>query len=430
MAPESPQFLRPLNTLLLLATVSTVLAIFLRHPGFALLAVGGIAAIVYTYAEAARSLSNLDVRRHHHPRAFQGSTVNVSLTIGEGRKTRGELVMVEDEFPPGNTHRIRRLVEYPLGGGRGIELAYQGSCDHRRGMYILGPVRMQTHDSMGFWRREVIIECFTRLLVYPEAVDLHSMELLGEGTLPNAGLEMTRRAGAGEEFLGLRAYRPGDPLRRIHWKTSARHRELLVKEFREEIVTLVSIFLDIGRMGLVGVGDQTSVEYGTKCCASIARHSTSLGHRSQLFTVGATVDHLPPGSGTSHLLSLLDRLAYLKPEGDSGFLAVVGDLAGTLPRGSTAVMILGAATIDASAAHAVLARLLSRGVLPIFVLIDDRAFIKIFREQEERHSQAMSMEETVRTLRLAGARVHVIGKARSMSQALLQGLEREEIVIP
>lgn len=427
MTPDTLQILRPRNTLLFFATLSMVMGVFLHHPGFLMLAVGGIVAVVMAYLGAYRSLENLEVRRHHHPRAFQNSPVTVSLSIGEGKGTRGELVLVEDEFPPGNTSRIRRLVEYPLGEGRGVEIAFQGNCDHRRGMYILGPVRMETHDSLGFFRREVVVECFTKLLVYPEAVDLTGMNLLGEGTLPNAGLEMTRRPGAGEEFMGLRPYRPGDPIRRVHWKSSAHHGSLLVKEFREEVTTLVSLFLDVGRMGLVGVGDQTSVEYGTKCCASVARRASALGHRMQLFTVGKSVDHLPPGAGTGHLLSILDRLAYIRPEGDSGFLAVVGDLAATLPRGSTAVLILGATTIDGDTAHGVLARLMARGVLPIFILIDDRAFIKIFREQEIRHAEAMSLEETARTLRLAGARVHVVGKARSMKQALLQGLEREAV---
>lgn len=424
IAPDTVQFLRPRNTLLFFATAGLVAGVLTRDPGFLFFAAAGLAALVVAFAEAKGLLDGLTVRRRHHPRAFQNSSLAVSLEVGVGRGAHGELVLVEDEFPPGSTSRIRRLVEYPLEDGGGVELTYRGGCDHRRGMYFLGPVRLEAFDALGFFRREEAVECITRLLVYPEAVDLTRAGLLGEGVLPNAGLEMTGQSGAGEEFMGLREYRNGDPMRRVHWRSSAHHGELLVKELRQEVTTLVTFFLDLGRMGLVGVGDQTSMEYGTKCCASLAKRAHSLGHQMQLFAIGKKVEHLPPGSGTGQLLSLLDRLTFLKAEGDSGFLAVAADLAGLLPRGSTAVLIQGATTIDGEAARRLVSRLVARRILPIFVVIDDRAFIKIFREQEDSHARALPLEDTVELLRLAGARVHLVGKDRNMEQALLQGLDR------
>lgn len=425
IAPDTVQFLRPRNTLLLFATAGLIAGVVTRDPGYLFFALGGIAALLVAFAEARGLLRGLTLRRQHHPRAFQNSALFVSLQLQADRPGSGELILVEDEFPPGNTSRIRRLVEYPMEEGSGALLAYKGTCDHRRGMYFLGPVRLEACDALGFFRREEVVECITRLLVYPEAVELTRARVLGDGVLPNAGLEMTGKSGAGEEFMGLREYRPGDPMRRVHWKSSARHGELLVKELRQEITTLVTFFLDLGRLGLVGVGDQTSMEYGTKCCASLAKRAHALGHQMQLFAIGRKVEHLPPGSGMSHLLSLLDRLTFLKAEGDSGFLAVAADLAGFLPRGSTAVLIQGATTIDSDAARRLVGRLAVRRILPIFVVIDDRAFIKIFREQEDSHAQALPLEETVTLLQLAGARVHLVGKDRSMEQALLQALDRE-----
>ncbi|CAN5374404.1 hypothetical protein BH09SUM1_BH09SUM1_02340 [soil metagenome] len=421
----TPQFLKPRNTLLFFSVLSLVIGGFLRHAGLIAFGVAGVGALVIAFVQAYGLLSGVRVQRLHHPRAFQGSSVAVNLQVAGEDDRAPELLLVEDSFPPSSTSRIRRLVEHPLKKGNVIEINFVGSCDHRRGRYILGPVRLQAADGYGFFTRELIMESFTELLVYPLAVELRSTKLLGEGTLAHVGLEMSRRSGLSEEFAGVRDYRPGDPPRLVHWKSTARHGKLMVKEFQEEITTLVSLFIDMGKLGLVGVGDQTSVEYGVKSCASIAKRTIELGHRLQFFGVGEKVDHIPPGAGTVHLLTVLDRLSLLRAQGDSAFAIVVGDLARELPRGSTAVAIMGATTIQFDAMERALAIMLDRHILPIIVLVDDRAFIKIYREQEMAHVKAASLEEITRRLTLLGARVHVIRRAKTIEQALIQGLEQE-----
>jgi uncharacterized protein (DUF58 family) len=419
------QFFKPRNTLLLLGTLSIMVGIFLRNPLLLQISAASFSAVALSFFQAFRTLRNVEVARSHHGRAFQGSEVAVSLRLHATEGTDSELVVVEDDFSPASAGRVRRLLENPLRRDDIIEINYFGSCDHRRGLYLIGPVKLRSQDAFGFFSREVTVDCLTRLVVYPLAVDLQHAKLLGEGILPHVGLEVKPRAGVSEEFLGVREYRHGDPPRFIHWKSTARHGRFMVKEFEEEITTLTTFFLDLGRLGLVGIGDQTSVEYGIRCCASLSKRATELGHQIQFFGIGKDIEHVPPGAGTFHLLTILDRLAFLKPEGESGFAAVVKDLVKNLPRGSTAVLLTGATTVHLETMSATVSLLVDRMVLPIFVLIDDRAFIKIYREQESRHVEALPLEEVAKQLQLLGARVHIIRRAKSMEQALLQGLERE-----
>ncbi len=426
--PYTLQFLKPRNTLVFLATLSGYLGFTLQNPRLLMLFAASLAALVMALWQTRGLLSSVRVRRTHYPRAFQGSTVAVNLEVTGEDKKEPELLVVEDSFPPATTSRIRRLLEKPLRENQVMAIQFFGPCEHRRGLYVLGPVRAEACDAMGFFRRQLIIDEFTTLTVYPEAVNLTQVDLLGEGTLAHVGLDMTRNTGASEEFLGIREYRPGDSPRIVDWKSTARHNELMVKEFEEERTTFISFFLDLGRLGLVGVGDQTSVEYGIKSCASLAKRAVERGHHIELFTVGEEVDHIPLGGGTAHLLTILDRLAIVRPGGESAFAAVVGDLAPGLARGGTAVLLMGATTIDFETIEPVIAQMIYRQILPVIVLIDDRAFIKIFREQEDRHYTALPLEEIVRNLTLMGARVHVVSRGRSMEQALLQGLERETVL--
>ncbi|MCC6547548.1 DUF58 domain-containing protein [Candidatus Sumerlaeota bacterium] len=392
-----------------------------------LLALGAmcLVAIMLMILEAKGMLAQISVTRQHQPRAFQGQAVPVRLMVSCKGARSPELLLIEDYFPPASNSRFRKLVEYPLHANRLVEMDYYGPCDHRRGMYILGPVRLQAKDSLGFFSREVIIDEFSELLVYPQAVDLNEAELLGEGILAHVGLETTRRTGHSEEFLGVREYRAGDPTRLVHWKLSARHAKLIVKEFQEEMTTLVSFFIDLGKLSLVGVGDQTSVEYSIKCCASLAKHAVERGHSVQLFSISESVEHISAGAGIAHLLAMLDRLAVMRPQGDAAFSIRVMDLASTLPRGSTAILLFGAANAELESLSRAISIFVDRHILPIVVLIDDRTFIKVYREQEESHFKAPPLEKVAQHLMLMGARVHVVRRNKSMEQALLQGLERE-----
>ncbi|HNM47323.1 MAG TPA: DUF58 domain-containing protein, partial [Candidatus Sumerlaeota bacterium] len=206
----------------------------IANPHLVALGVMCFMTMIAMLIEARSLLSQISVKRQHQPRAFQGQAVPVRVMVSCKGVLAPELLLIEDYFPPASNGRFLKLVAYPLGSDRVVEMNYYGACDHRRGLYTIGPLRLQACDSLGIFARETLVDEFMDLLVYPQAVDLNESELLGEGTLAHVGLEMTRRAGHSEEFLGVREYRTGDPTRLVHWKLSARHNRLIVKEFQEE----------------------------------------------------------------------------------------------------------------------------------------------------------------------------------------------------
>jgi uncharacterized protein (DUF58 family) len=429
---KEPAFhpLKPRNVLVFAATLALFLGVFLGNSALLVLASVALGGLVMGFMDARRVLDRVEVIRIHAPRAFQGSSLQVSLRIRPQLAHAPELLLVTDEFPPGSTHRFRYLVEESLSPDRLIEFDYTGSCDHRRGRYILGPVRLEGADGLGLFPNEVLVGCFSELVVYPRTVELTRLNLLGDGVRSHVGLETSRRLGTGEEFVGVRDYRIGDPQRLIHWRSTARHGRLMVKEFQEEITTLITIFLDLGRLGLTGVGDQTSIEYSVRACASVAQRAIDRGHALQFFGVGARVEHLPPGSGTAQLLAVLDRLSFLKAEGDSSFPVVFRDLALTLPAGGTAVAILSVTAVLIDPIEETVRLCIERRILPVLILIDDRGFVKVFHEQEMQHLRSLTPEEMEKRLTLAGAQVHVIRRARNPDAAILEALDGKVVVSP
>lgn len=419
------QLLNPRTLLAFLAGVGLYTGVALRNPALVFLGATSLMLIAVGYWRASRLLRDLEVRRTHQPRTFEGQQVPVTLEIRNATRVRHSLLLVEDNFPPGDTWRMQHLLGRPVDARSKAAIHYTGSCDRRRGLYTLGPVFLEACDPLGLFRKKLGVEEFTFLLVYPTAVNLTMAEVLGDGTLAHVGIETTERAGASTEFIGVRPYRIGDSPNAIHWRSTARAGELIVMEFQETMTTQVTFFLDLGRMGLTGLGDQTSVEYAIKATASLARRAIEKNHLVQLFAVGREIEHTPLGGGARHLLAILDQLAMLKSEGEAGFARVVLEHLPLLAPGGTVFLVVSATMLDYDQARLLIDTMRRRRLLPVIVLIDDRAFVKLFREQETLHGEARPLEVTARLLILEGARVHLVTKARSPEQALVQGLDRE-----
>ncbi|MBI5153642.1 DUF58 domain-containing protein [Candidatus Poribacteria bacterium] len=418
------RFLTPRNLLVVLFCTSTSLGWSLRNPELLFIGLTALFVLVTGSWSASRYLRDVRAERRHPKRVFEGQLVHVELDAWMEGASSPSLVLAEDNFPSAAASRVRHLIAEPFAPRETVTLDYHADCVHHRGLYINGPLSFEAWDPLGLFRRQLDVPCPSEILLYPAAVDLQCTEVLGEGTLAHVGSQTTRRAGHSEEFNGLREYRPGDSPSTIHWRSTAHGGRLMVKEFQEERTTLVTFFLDLGRMGLTGLGDQTSVEYAIKAAASLAKRAVEMTHAIQLFAVCAMIEHIPPGSGTGHLLMMLDRLSFLKVSGDVDFAGTVSRHVALLPRGSTAILLQGATTIDVNTTAALISRLVDRRILPIVVLIDDRAFLKIWREQEVRHAAAMTLDESVRFLTLLGARIHVVTKARTPAEALRFGLEQ------
>src|SRR3981081_3774152 len=168
-------------------------------------------------------------------RAFEGDTILIDLELVSSRGTRGPARMA--------------------GSVAGVELATAAGLITKKGWTerkVVGPARrgpvvstgwaVETGDLLGLFReRDTSTQGDTELaLVLPRSPSLGTRH-------PGRELEASAaasRAGTGTELFGVREYRPGDPLRRIHWRSSARHGELIVREYEPPGIQSLGIFCD------------------------------------------------------------------------------------------------------------------------------------------------------------------------------------------
>jgi uncharacterized protein (DUF58 family) len=251
----------------------------------------------------------------------------------------------------------------------------------RRGSYRLGPLRIRTGDPFGLFSSEMIVGQPTSVVVFPRVVPLPHWRLPPspmDGTTP-----VKRRNEAVSPLVsGIRPYVHGDAINRIHWLSSARHSELLVKEFDLEQAADLWIVLDLDRGVHAGVGPEASVEAAVTVAASIALR-TLADNRSVAMTASARrVQVNQPDRGPRVEQKLLHLLANVQADGVNPLAEVIAATLPQLRRGMTLCIVTGSTDRTWVRALAVLRR---RGVAVIVMLLDRASYAA---DEPDEQSQA------------------------------------------
>jgi hypothetical protein len=162
------------------------------------------------------------------------------------------------------------------------------------------------------------------------------------------------RSTAGSEFYGSREYQHGDPLRRIHWRNTARRGQFVVKEFEETSQGSVLVAFECSREW--GSGRETTLEYSVRIAASLARLSGQVGRFSGVLAP-------PTPLLAAHWMEAMDYLAGLTVGGGAG----LEELVASVGPGQTLVAVVPAAATDLIPC---LGSLSARGVRLVVVLLE------------------------------------------------------------
>jgi uncharacterized protein (DUF58 family) len=151
-----------------------------------------------------------------------------------------------------------------------------------------------------------------RVTILPQVEDLGKVDVSARRVGPWPGTIPSRIVGVGTEFFELRLYSPGDELRRINWKASARQSRLVTNAFETERVTDVLVTLDCSETVLSSVFSFDVEEFEVTLAASLCSQLLLQGNRVGLLVYGAERTWVPPAFGKRQLLRILSGLAITK----------------------------------------------------------------------------------------------------------------------
>ena len=271
--------------------------------------------------------------------AGKEARVKLELT-NDGRVPTG-LLLLEDQLPYALGTRPRFVVDR-LGTRRKRSVVYTVRSDVR-GKFTIGPLAVRVSDPFGLVELNRSFSSTSALVVTPRVVPLPPIPLAGAWTGSGDNRPRAFASGSAEDVT-VREYRRGDDLRRVHWRSSARVGELMVRREEQPWQSRATLFLDNRQLAHRGRGANSSLEQAVSIAASVATHLVQRGFVVRLVTAtgdeegGSWHDRGGRAGETAPLLETLAVVApvtrpdldtrWLQDPGHSGLLvAVVGAIA-------------------------------------------------------------------------------------------------------
>ena len=199
-----------------------------------------------------------------------------------------------------------------LGGRRQVEVTWSFLPDCR-GVYPTQSPRITTGFPFGLWEAARGLTAANSLVVWPRTVAVGPVPSTGGGQTTEGHSPRNRPGGSGD-FLGVRPYRRGDSLRRVHWPQTARSGQMVICELQSHAVPRVQVVLDTNPAAHAGTGPDCSLEWAIRIAASFV--SAWLADGAEVDLILANGPTTPPGrSLSSRRTTALDALAKIDPAG-------------------------------------------------------------------------------------------------------------------
>ncbi|GGK70443.1 DUF58 domain-containing protein [Mangrovihabitans endophyticus] len=344
-------------------------------------------------AYVGRSRYKLACTRSLEPgRAPVGSTARVVLRLQNLSRLPTGTLMLEDRLPYALGSRPRVVLER-LAPHQASSVGYTVRADVR-GRYPVGPLVIRLTDPFGLCELNRSFPSVDRLTVIPQVVELPMVRLTGE--FAGAGDSRARSVAVhGEDDAATREYRRGDDLRRVHWRSTARTGDLMVRREEQPWESRATVVLDTRQYAHQGEGPAASFEWAVSAAASVAMHLRRAGYKLRLVTgTGVDID----GSEIAGDGLILDTLADVKPA-QNGDISVLVEHVRRRSDGGLIIGLFGALTVPEAEA---LSGLRGNGATCIGFALDTSTWIDV--TEADRVAADQAREATTLSLIRSGWR--------------------------
>jgi len=245
-------------------------------------------------------------------KAQKGDEVQVELRI-ENKGERLDYVEMFDEIPPGAVV-VEGKNRFPLSLERGEKVSIRYKIRlNIIGNYVFGGLTVRWWEPTFTVSKEVTLAFKSALQVIPRIHDLKKCGLKPTQVRMHFGNVGSTSLGPGTEFFCLREYTPGDELRRINWKCTARRDQLMVNEYQMERSGDVVIVVD-ARTNLPREGDRNElVDHEVEAAASLASYLLKERNRVGLLILGETMETAKLAYGKRQFYRIVDKLLKVQP---------------------------------------------------------------------------------------------------------------------
>jgi uncharacterized protein (DUF58 family) len=322
-----------------------------------------------------------------------GTPARVQLRLSNLSRLPTGTLLLEDRLPYALGSRPRLVLER-LAGQRASTVAYNVRAEVR-GRYEVGPLVVRLTDPFGLCELTRSFTAVGRLTVVPQVVPLPTVRLASEHA--GSGDSRARSVAVhGDDDVATREYRHGDDLRRVHWRSTAKAGELMVRREEQPWETRATVVLDTRKFGHRGEGPTSSFEWAVSAAASIALHLRRNSYKIRLVTGTGLDEDATERDGDG---VILDALAEVNVSASSD-LVLLTDRIRRRSNGGLIVAVLGGLNVaEADSLNA----LRATGTTCIGILIDPSTWLNL--SDEARRAAEAEHELAAATLLRGGWRI-------------------------
>lgn len=304
---------------------------------------GGL--FLFNWRSVLVSLRGLQVRRNLPERICAGDLLLVELELENPRPRGTSWALVVDDTirrqgASGEAPLEVRLLCHRLRPRDRRRLTYEGRIA-QRGRYQVGPARLSTGYPVGLMRSLRLMRESNEVLVYPRLGRLTRrwQQLFPEGAHGSRRIE--RRLGTAEgEFHNLRQWHAGDSRRWVHWRTTARRGEVMVRQFERRGTQDLLLIVDLWQPREAERAARENVELAVSLAATIVADVCRRGAGELTFALGSKEVVFTGGAGsTARMHDLLERLAVAEATSDDSLPLALGQALPAAGASSKAVLV-------------------------------------------------------------------------------------------
>jgi len=260
------------------------------------------------------STRGLSVSREHSGTCIRGYPLSVSLVITNRLRTARFALVGYDYFPAAREgQRHREIALLSLAPRSSAAVTYE-AVPARRGKFEIGPFMFYSGDPLGFFRNVRTVSVMTPLTVFPRPLDTRVNYLNSSSMVPKDELATVPYSGASTEFLGVTEYQPGDPLRKVHWASTARMGKLITKQFERNVASTMSVLLVNDDQSATGRNEEHNpLEYSITLISTLARETSRSNYYFSFLELNGVAERHCAGMGDSLFQAISLLLAEITP---------------------------------------------------------------------------------------------------------------------
>lgn len=329
---------------------------------------------------AGRFGGKIELERIAPPRLYQNQWTEIQINV-KNLAPWVQRIEVRDDIPAAFDRKMERW-HIKVKPYEGSYKSYQVKAA-KRGTFAFGAIHWRAEGPLGlaFIQRKTVASL--QIGVYPEIDGVHRLDMaLRSRRWMELGFHRTQIKGAGSDLRELREYIPGDDIRKVDWKATARRAHPIVREYEPERGQCLHILLDVGRLMENRIGNRSRLDYAVSAALALAYAGFQQGDRVGVLAFADEVlMRVPPAKGRHHLPQIIEALYNLhavasESDYDTAFKTL---LTGQQKQG---VVCLFTELVDELASERLLNRMsfLARHHRPICVTIKDPVLDEFFEK--------------------------------------------------